>query len=138
MQSVFQQWEVALAPLALQCRILCLISCIAFHKPLSTTDDVAIREEERLQEAQREKVGLPRYLAIGAKSRVPSLLWLFFDSNGVVVPESSNLHPFGPNRHKYRTAEPDDDGEVEEGICPGSRFASCNFQCCLCRGAGVI
>ena len=112
---------------------VCLLSCIAFFQPLSDDEVVAIREAERSLEAAREKVGLSRYLAIGAKTRVPGPLWPFFDSSGRVVLETSNLHPFGPNRRKYREAESDDEA-LDDEICPASRYAVCTTFCVLCRG----
>ena len=114
---------------------MCLLSCITFHSPLSDADVVAIREAERKLETERGNLGLPRYLAEGAKFRVPGPLWPFFDANGHEIPMTSNLHPFGPNRRKYRAVDSDDDDE--EGVCLASRYCQCTIECVLCNGTGI-
>ena len=131
--SQFCQKKPNFAPNLEKHCFVCLLSCIAFHEPLGDDEVVSIREAERSLEAGREKVGLSRYLAIGAKTRVPGPLWPFFDAAGREVLETSNLHPFGPKRRKYRTADSDDEA-LDDGICPASRYAVCSMFCVLCRG----
>ena len=115
---------------------MCLLHCIMFQKPLSDIEVAEIRSVERIEEAKREKLKLPRYLADKTKFRVPGPLWPFFDSGGNLVPESSNLHPFGPKKRKYRTLE--SDTEDDAGFCLAARYGPCLPCCCLCRGTGLI
>ena len=103
-------------------------------------DIVDFRTADRVQEAIREKAGLPRYLAERLKYRVPGPLWPFVDTDGTVILETSNLHPFGPKRRKY-LLDAAEDGESEavfdaQAACPASFYRPCTHRCALsCGGA---
>ena len=88
---------------------------------------------ERVDEARRERLGLPRYLAERSRRRLLGPLFPFCDSAGAVLAEDSNLHPLGPKR---RTFAPDGGTDSElEGCCNASRYAPCLASCGLCRGS---
>ena len=108
---------------------MCLLAAVLRHPPLSDDELVRIRSQERLLEAEREKAGLPRYMAVDTRIRLPGPLPQFFDTDGTMIPHTSNLHPFGPKRRKYGLVHKDvDDG----GVCIASQFAPCTPFCLLC------
>ena len=92
------------------------------------------RTAQRLPEAARGRIGLPRYLADKVKFCVPGPLLPFVNVDGACIEDTSNLHPFGPQRRKYRGLD-DSDSEVDAGVsCAASRYGHCTVSCCLCRG----
>ena len=54
--------------------------------------------------ALREVAGLPQNLAETPACRVPGPLWKIHGFDGNIIPTSSNLHPYGPQKRKYLPA----------------------------------
>ena len=57
--------------------------------------------DERVFTNAREGAGLPQNLAESPAFRVPGPLWKIHGFDGNIVPTSSNMHPFGPQKRKY-------------------------------------
>lgn len=93
---------------------VCLVNTISWHSPLSDLELKQARSIDRVEEARREKRGEERYLAETPAFRSYGPLRPILNLSGHVIPTTSNLHPFGPNRRKYRGLDEDDeDGEDE-------------------------
>ena len=131
----FSNRKLLAAHLRYRSGYVCFLNCVLHQAPLSGEELVRIRTLERLYEAKREKVGLPRYMAEKSRLRLHNPLFPFRDTDGSFISEASNLHPFGPNRRKYAPVD-DSDSELE-GCCNTSGFAPCLESCCLCRGSGL-
>ena len=81
---------------------------------MSDDDLKAMRIRDRKEEDRQEKVGLPRYLAEVPAFRSFGPLRQITNLQGVEIPVSPNLLPFGPQRRKYRIAEADDDDDDDD------------------------
>ena len=83
----------------------CLFHHIALGLMITDKQLVDIRREERVLRAAREKAGLPQRLAVTPAHRVSGPLTRMFSLDGSLVPDSSNLHPFGPQKRKYGASD---------------------------------
>ena len=81
--------------------------------PISDPELKRIRAAERALELKREHLGLPRYLAETPACRHFGPLRQLFDLQGAEIPDSSNLHPFGPKKRKYWRDDFSSDDDVD-------------------------
>ena len=83
--------------------------------PLTTTVVRDLLRDQRVLTNAREVAGLPQNLAETPAFRVAGPLWIIHGFDGTIIPTTSNLHPFGPQKRKYLPNTLDDDLEsVEE------------------------
>ena len=76
-----------------------------------------LRGIDRITEAKNETRGLPRYHASSPAVRKYGPIRLLVGIDGAIIGTDSNLHPFGPNRPKYRREDEDeDDGDDEDAV----------------------
>ena len=95
---------------------ICLLNTILKVPPMPAKDLALIRSAERTLEAVREKEGVSRHLAEDASVRLCGPIWPIIDLTGVLVPETSKLHPFGPHKRKYIDREVEgEDGLDDDG-----------------------
>ena len=93
---------------------VCLLSSVTWMSPLCDEEARRLRTNERVLEHNREINGLSRYLAERPAIRHYGPLRPFYDLQGNRISVFSNLHPFGPNKPKYRRAEFDGDDDDDE------------------------
>ena len=85
--------------------------------PIAAVRDML--RDERVFTNAREIAGLPQNLVENPAFRVPGPLWKIHGFDGNIVPTSSNVHPFGPQKRKYLPVTPADeyadvDGDEEQ------------------------
>jgi len=93
---------------------VCLVNTMRFVAPLSDLELKEARRCDRAVESMREKRGQPRYLADVPAFRSYGPLRQIVNLRGDEIDVSSNLHPFGPKRRKYRVASDEDDDQVDD------------------------
>ena len=81
----------------------CLLHHISWGIMISNDQLIDIRRQERILTADREKAGLPQRLAVIPAHRISGPIPRMYSLDGSLVPDTSNLHPFGPQKRKYRT-----------------------------------
>lgn len=89
-------------------RGICFLNAVLRRPTITHAELMEIRRTERLAQAKREKVGLPRYQAVSPLIRVSGPLSPIVDLNGDVILDHSNMHPFGPQQRKYLYVDEDE------------------------------
>ena len=87
----------------------CLVNALLRHKPLKDDELRDVQKRERIEQARREKIGLPRFKAEMPPVRHYGPLLPIVSLQGDIVTTKSNVHPFGPQQRKYNYAVDDDD-----------------------------
>ena len=82
--------------------------------PLSVKAVRDLLRDERVFTNAREVAGLPQNLAEISAFRVPGPLLIIRGFDGSIIPTTSNLHPFGPQKRKYLPAALEEVDSVDE------------------------
>ena len=88
-----------------------MLNTILWDDPLSDNTLWRIRNDDRIEEARRERLGLPRYLAEAPAFGSYGPLRKITDQDRIEIGLESNMHPFGRNKRKYRIQDDDEDVE---------------------------
>ena len=87
----------------------CWLNMVLKVPPLSVKAVRDMLKDERIHTNAREVAGLPQNLAEIPAFRVPGPLLVIHGFDGSIIPTTSNLHPFGPQKRKYLPAALDDE-----------------------------
>ena len=80
---------------------VCLLNTIVRSPSLPPEVVRGALKDERVHTLARERAGASRHLVVVPAFRVIGPLWKIIDFDGSTVPESSNRHPYGPQKRKY-------------------------------------